>query len=230
MLSAAGKLNLTPPPASPAKDFKVIELRNNGPEAKNLMDKAVASTQRSVYLPLLRGITPNSLAVFDFAEQGFVTGSRDSTTVAPQALYLLNDPFVRKQSLALAERLLAKSDLDDIGQTKLAYRLIFSREPTTHELERGSAFLVAYEGAFKEELIAKGAAKPQAASEGAPGETTAEGATDANKPKPPPNPDDIDRSEGDVKEEKIEAKDPKAAAWASFCQALLGTAEFRYLK
>jgi cytochrome c553 len=230
MLAAAGKLNLTPPEASPAKDFKVIELRNNGPEAKNLMDKAIASTQRSVYLPLLRGITPNSLAVFDFAEQGFVTGSRDSTTVAPQALYLLNDPFVRKQSLALAERVLAKSDLDDAGRTKLAYRLIFSRESTTHEVERGTAYLAAYEGTFKEELIAKAAAKPQAASEGAQGETTAEGATDANKPKPPPNPDDIDRSEGAVKEEKIEAKDPKAAAWASLCQALLGTAEFRYLK
>ena len=31
-------------------------------------------------------------------------------------------------------------------------------------------------------------------------------------------------------EEKIEAKDPRTAAWASLCQALLGTAEFRYLK
>jgi len=34
-----------------------------------------------------------------------VTGSRDVTTVSPQALYLLNDPFVREQSKALAERL-----------------------------------------------------------------------------------------------------------------------------
>lgn len=233
MLAAAGKLNLAPPEASPAKDFKVIELRNNGPEAKNLEVLARNSVQRSVYLPLLRGITPNSLSVFDFAEQGFVTGSRDSTTVAPQALYLLNDPFVRKQSLALAERLLAKNELDDSGRTKMAYHLIFGREPTTHELERGTAFLVAYEGAFKEELIAQTAAKQPA---GAPvdvvasGENAAETATDANKPKPPPNPDDIDRSEGAVKDEKIESRDPKIAAWASLCQALLGTAEFRYLK
>jgi cytochrome c553 len=235
MLATAGKLNLAPVEASPAKDFKVIELRNNGPEAKNLENLAKNSTQRSVYLPLLRGITPNSLSVFDFAEQGMVTGSRDSTTVAPQALYLLNDPFVRKQSLALAERLLAKGEMDDAGRTKLAYRLIFGREPTTHELERGSAFLAAYEGAFKEELVAKEAAKlPTAPQVGAvpSGENTAESTTDANKPKPvvPVNPDDIDRSEGDAKEEKVEVKDPKAAAWASLCQALLGTAEFRYLK
>ena len=52
-----------------------------------------------------------------------VTGSRDTTTVATQALYLLNDPFVRRQSLALAERLLARTDLDDAGRVDLAYRL-----------------------------------------------------------------------------------------------------------
>jgi hypothetical protein len=33
-----------------------------------------------------------------------------------------------------------------------------------------------------------------------------------------------------VKEEAIQAADPKTAAWASFCQALLGSAEFRYVK
>lgn len=235
MLAASGKLNLTPPEASPAKDFPVRELRNNGPEAKNLETLAKDSLQRSVYLPLLRGITPNSLSVFDFAEQGFVTGSRDATTVAPQALYLLNDPFVRKQSLALAEQLLAKSEMDDAARTKLAYRLIFGREPTSHELEQGSAFVVAYEAAFQEELLARAAAKsgiPQVANASA-GENGTEPATDANKPKAPAvpvNPDDIDRSEGAVKEERIESKDPKTAAWASFCQALLGTAEFRYLK
>lgn len=235
MLAASGKLNLTPPEASPAKDFPVRELRNNGPEAKNLETLAKDSLQRSVYLPLLRGITPNSLSVFDFAEQGFVTGSRDATTVAPQALYLLNDTFVRKQSLALAEQLLAKSEMDDAARTKLAYRLIFGREPTSHELEQGSDFVAAYEAAFQEELLARVAAKPgDLQTTGAStGENGIEPATDANKPKAPAvpvNPDDIDRSEGAVKEERIESKDPKTAAWASFCQALLGTAEFRYLK
>ncbi len=87
------------------------------------MPQAVASRQRSVYLPLLRGITPRSLEVFDFAEQGMVTGSRDTTTVATQALYLLNDPFVRRQALALAERLLARDGVDDAERISWAYRL-----------------------------------------------------------------------------------------------------------
>jgi len=33
---------------------------------------------------MVRGITPASLVVFDFAEQGMVTGNRAHTTVAPQ--------------------------------------------------------------------------------------------------------------------------------------------------
>ena len=92
--------------------------------------QAQASTHRSVYLPLLRGLTPRSLEVFDFAEQGMVTGSRDATTVATQALYLLNDPFVRRQSLALAERLLRHERRDDAGRIDLAYRLTLGRPAT----------------------------------------------------------------------------------------------------
>ena len=72
---------------------------NNGPLAQTILEEAGASKHRSIYLPLLRGMTPRSLEVFDFAEQGMVTGSRDTTTVATQALYLLNDPFVRQQAL-----------------------------------------------------------------------------------------------------------------------------------
>ncbi|MCI0358532.1 MAG: PSD1 and planctomycete cytochrome C domain-containing protein, partial [Planctomycetaceae bacterium] len=86
MLAAAGQLDLTRPEASPIKGFQVIELRNNGPEARGILETAAKSPHRSIYLPLLRTLTPGSLAVFDFAEQGMVTGSRDATTVAPQAL------------------------------------------------------------------------------------------------------------------------------------------------
>ena len=76
-----------------------------------------------MYLPLLRDLTPSSLAVFDFAEQGMVTGHRDTTTVAPQSLYLLNDLFVLRQALALAERLVARTDLNDATRVDWAYRL-----------------------------------------------------------------------------------------------------------
>src|SRR6185436_11682231 len=93
---------------------------------------------------------PNALAVFDFAEQGMVTGHRDSTTVAPQALYLLNDPFVRQQSLHLAQNLLNRSDMDDVARITQAYRLSFGVSPTGKEIERALSYLLEYEAASAE--------------------------------------------------------------------------------
>ncbi len=181
MLSAAGTLDLARPKASHAKDFKVMELPNNSPLAKQIEEAAFTSKHRSVYLPLLRGLTPRPLEVFDFAEQGMVTGSRDTTTVATQALYLLNDPFVRQQALALAHRLLRRTDLDDPSRIHLAYRLALSRAASAKEIERAKSYLVEYEVAA--------------------------------------------RAEGSVN-----PTEPRTAAWGSFCQAVVASAEFRYVR
>jgi cytochrome c553 len=186
MLAAAGSLRLSPPEASPARELKVAELRNNAAEAQRLDEQAQTSLHRSIYLPLLRGLTPRPLEVFDFAQQGTVTGDRDTTTVATQALYLLNDPFVRRQARALAERLLPRSDLDDTGRIELAYRSTVCRAPTAKEIERARRYLTDYEAALQRTPSAKGAAN--------------------------------------------ELSKPKTAAWESFCQALLASAEFRYLQ
>jgi hypothetical protein len=174
MLAAAGRLNPSRPDGSPAKDMKVTELPNNGPLAKQLEAQAAASTHRGIYLPLLRTLTPHSLAVFDFAEQGMVTGSRDTTTVATQALYLLNDPFVREQAEALAQRVVGHSNLSDAERVTLAYRLALGRPATAGEIERATGYLADYESAA-----------PQ---------------------------------------------DQPKEAWTSLCQAILASAEFRYVR
>jgi cytochrome c553 len=175
MLAAAGKLDLTRPHGSAAKNMKVMELTNNGPEAKRLIAEAEKSVHRSVYLPLLRTLTPRSLEVFDFAEQGMVTGSRDSTTVATQALYLLNDPFVRRQAQALASRARGRSNVDDAGRVQFIYRFALGRMPTEREIERAQRYIAEYAAA----------AQPS---------------------------------------------DPRGAAWSSLCQALLASAEFRFVR
>ncbi|MSQ94722.1 MAG: DUF1553 domain-containing protein [Gemmataceae bacterium] len=178
-LAAAGKLDLTRPAGSPAKDMKVIELTNVSPEAKRLEAAANQSLHRSIYLPLLRTLTPRALEIFDFAEQGMVTGSRDTTTVATQALYLLNDPFVRQQSRELAQRVLGRKEIDDAGRISLAYRLTLSRPATPKEIERATSYIADYEAAASEEKS---------------------------------------------------VQNPRVAAWSSLCQALLASAEFRYIR
>ncbi|WP_165069159.1 PSD1 and planctomycete cytochrome C domain-containing protein [Paludisphaera rhizosphaerae] len=218
-LAAAGTLDRSRPEASAAKALKVIELPNNGPVARGILDQAHGSTYRSVYLPLLRGLTPTSLEVFDFAEQGNVTGGRETTTVATQALYFLNDPLVRRQSLRLAEKLLGRDDLDDSARLALAYRLALGREPSAAEADRGRAFLAEYE--------------PIAAAEPEPKEAAAPVVV-AEAPRPAAgqviDPDQVIPVDAPVREEVIRAASPRAAAWAGFCQALIGSAEFRYVR
>jgi hypothetical protein len=176
MLVAAGRLVRSRPQAPPVGGLKVMEMQNNGPEATQLEKDGRASRHRSLYLPLLRCLVPQALEVFDFASQGFVTGRRDSTTVATQALYLLNDPFVREQSRALAEQLLRQAELDDAGRIRAAYRRTLARDATAKEIGRAEAYLE------------------------------------------------------DARSCLRESKDAQEAAWAGFCQALLGSAEFRYVR
>ena len=91
-------------------------------------------TRRSVYTPVLRNSLPELFEVFDFADPSTVTGRRNTSTVAPQALYLLNHPFVHEQSLATAQLLLSQKTLaDDIQRINHAYRLSLGRLPTGAE-------------------------------------------------------------------------------------------------
>jgi hypothetical protein len=142
MLAASGQIDWNRPAGSPVQGLRVRELNDDGGEARNLAKQAQASRHRSVYLPLLRGLTPQSLSVFDFAEQGMVSGSRATTTVAPQALYLLNDPFVIEQSQALARRLLADDGADDSQRIEQAYLLTVGRPATRNELLRALGYIV----------------------------------------------------------------------------------------
>jgi len=236
-LAADGTLSRSRPDGSEAKDLKVMELPNNGPLARTLGEKARDSVERSVYLPLLRGLTPTSLEVFDFAEPSTVTGSRDTTTVATQALYFLNDPFVRRHALTMAERLLARSELDDATRVDLAYRLALGRTPSAAETDRAIRYLTEYETRESDALASNAEASGGPSdvivaddnTAGIAGADAAVGAK-ADAAKPPIDPDQVIPVDAPVKEEVIRAATPRAAAWASFCQAILGSAEFYYLR
>jgi hypothetical protein len=92
-------------------------------------------TRRSVYLPVLRNALPPLLEAFDFADPSVVVGERNTSTVATQALFLLNDPFVRQQAEAGATRLLAEEDATDEERIESAFRRTLGRGPTVEERE-----------------------------------------------------------------------------------------------
>jgi len=103
-----------------------------------------ASTCRSVYLPVFRNALPELFDAFDFADPSTVTGRRNTSTVAPQALFLMNNPFVLEQSKHAAARMLAENEKDRIGR---AYRLALGREPTAGERAIAARFLASNDDA-----------------------------------------------------------------------------------
>ena len=246
MLAAAGVLDRTRPTGSVAAELKVIELRNNGAEAQRMVDAGRNSRARSVYLPLLRTLVPTSLEVFDFADQGLVTGSRDSTTVPTQALYLLNDAFVRRNSLATAETLLANSNLNDQARIEAAYLTTVGRTPSPTEVQRAQFYLAEYQSVAAEALASEFAAvqqREQAAL--AEAQRPADADEPANKVAAKAggslaaaqqaaalvaNPDDVEQTEMVTTEEAVQSRDARTAAWASLVQALLGSGEFRFVR
>jgi hypothetical protein len=218
MLAAAGTLRLDRPPGSPAKALPMVEMRDNGPEARAIHEYADRSSHRSVYLPLLRALCPRTLEAFDPVESTLVTGQRDATTVPSQALYLLNSPWVRRQSLALAERLLRDPTADDAARIRTAFRLSIGRLPTAHELSRAHTFLSEYAAAYREPSVSV-AALPEASRPQKP----------VASPAQPVNPDEIDQTGDPVAEAVVRVKDARTAAWLGLVQALFGAAEFRYV-
>jgi hypothetical protein len=218
VIAAADTLSPNRPSGAFIREFKMVELRDNGPEAKSIHEAADKSVSRSVYLPLLRGLTPKALAAFDPVEQTLVTGRRDETTVPTQALFLLNSAFVRKQSLALAHRVL-QAEKPDADRVTVLYRLTLGRKPTTKEIDRALAFLAAYESGAREELAKlPEPAKPKPK-------------VDPAKPiDPNQDPDTLDQTGEAVAEEVVRPKDARTAAWLALAQSLFASAEFRFVK
>ncbi len=107
--------------------------------AKGVPSDLDGSDHRSVYLPVVRDRLPDVFELFDFAEPSLVTGDRETTNVPLQALYLMNGPFVSKQSVRLARRVTAKAESTK-KRVELAIALCFNRAPDKAELELAHAF------------------------------------------------------------------------------------------
>ena len=99
---------------------------------------------RSVYLPIVRDALPRSMTVFDFPDASTITGSREDSNTANQALYMMNNPFVTQQSESFARRV-TKSSSQSSKQIEQAFLLAFARKPTTAERTAVTKFLREYQ-------------------------------------------------------------------------------------
>src|SRR6185369_10434982 len=105
-----------------------------------------ADTRRSVYTPAFRNIRLELFEVFDFADINQAMGRRNTSTVATQALYLMNHPFVMEQARRAARKILYAPHLDDSARIDRAYRTALGRLPTKNERRLARKFLDASSG------------------------------------------------------------------------------------
>jgi len=102
--------------------------------------------RRSVYLPMLRTAKPELLALFDAPDDKATSPRRTETTVAPQALFMMNSPFVRRRAGNMAWRLLGDAKATDTDRVKRAYQLTYGRPPTEAEVRTALSFVADYAG------------------------------------------------------------------------------------
>ena len=102
------------------------------------------SRRRSVYLPVIRNHVFDLFQLLDFPDPAVPTGNRSTTTVAPQALLMLNSDFVMQSADELAARLFAELNDDDQRLSRL-HVLTYGRQPSADERAANEAFRVKVE-------------------------------------------------------------------------------------
>ena len=144
MLAVSGTLNLQAygPAFKPPIDSEAMVARNTkSPYPADARDD-FSTRRRSVYMFHKRVVPYPLLAAFDRPDAQQACGRRDETTVAPQALALLNDDFVRARAVDFAQHLLAEASEDE-QIVERALTLALSRQPTEMERSASLEFLAA---------------------------------------------------------------------------------------
>ena len=93
------------------------------------------SPRRSLYLPVIRNNVFEMFQLLDFPDPAVPTGDRATTTVAPQALMMMNSDFVMQAADALAGRVLT-TDSADSERVKEIYVTCLGREPSNEEISQ----------------------------------------------------------------------------------------------
>ena len=125
----------------------VLDATMFGPGTKDERSK-----RRSIYFTIKRSQLIGSMVAFDAPEPLASQGSRPTTTVAPQALMLMNAPQVREWAEAFAKR------IEGDAPIARAYAFALGRPPTAGEAQDAAAFLAAQTQSYTAEN------KPQPAS------------------------------------------------------------------
>ncbi len=110
-----------------------LDLQRGGPSVRDFK-----TPRRTLYITTIRSDRAGYGPLFDAADSNSSIDRRTVSTVAPQALFLMNDPFIIEQAQALAKRVEAVTD----SRSRLVelYQLLFGRAPGEAEIAIGLKF------------------------------------------------------------------------------------------
>lgn len=106
--------------------------------------------RRSVYMFVKRTMSSPWLDLFDYTNLTQPIAERPITTVAPQALMLLNDDFMLQQAEGLAQRATQEAEVGSMSPIERAFELAVQRRPTEFELQVLQQFLARQTAAARE--------------------------------------------------------------------------------
>jgi hypothetical protein len=145
ILSVSGRLNAErfgPGALLPVPEDQILS-RLGKPYPKEIAD-GPAVWRRSVYTFIKRTVPVPLNQTFDGPNNSSSCGRRPHTTVATQALHLLNNPTIRLRANDFAQRVSSDCGTDREAQVQRAYLLALSRRPTHTELQQSLTFLADY--------------------------------------------------------------------------------------
>lgn len=137
------------PPVWPELPAEVAQanpafLDDNAEKTKGWYPSPVAQRQvRSIFLVQKRTVRVPFMETFDLPENSTSCARRNESTVAPQALALLNSPLSIEAAEAFASRIEREAGTDPQAQVKAAFALALQRPPDADELDASVAFLKA---------------------------------------------------------------------------------------
>lgn len=108
-------------------------------ETRSLL--SISSGYRTVYLPVLRSLLPDMYSTFDFPNPTQVKGQREVTTVAPQALFLMNSDFSAVVADDAANRVLKEDHSSDAQRLRTVYLRLVGRLPDDREISAAVDFM-----------------------------------------------------------------------------------------
>ena len=105
--------------------------------------------RRSIYFTIKRSKLVPMMLAFDAPDALSSAGERSTTTVAPQALILLNNANTRNYAKAFARRIAPDPATELPLAIRAGYVIAVARQPTDEELADGAAFIAAQTASYQ---------------------------------------------------------------------------------